>query len=169
MYAATIVTVIAAVLFYKIKWDEDQLDVTFYHMASDKISNGFRIVQLSDLHLKEFGEKNELLVQRVKNLKPDLIAVTGDMNMAHNDDYQVVLELCTQMKEIAAVYYVMGNHEFVDFADRKTKIAEDIEETGVHLLTNEWEEVIINGSISEIGGLVNETVNYEKRGGKQFM
>ena len=39
--------------------DGDQLEVTFYHVESDKILNGFRVVQLSDLHLKEFGEKNQ--------------------------------------------------------------------------------------------------------------
>ena len=48
----------------EIKWDGDQLEVTFYHVESDKILNGFRVVQLSDLHLKEFGEKNQELVER---------------------------------------------------------------------------------------------------------
>lgn len=69
---------IAAALAWKIKWDGDQLEVTFYHVESDKILNGFRVVQLSDLHLKEFGEKNQELVERVRRLKPDIIAVTGD-------------------------------------------------------------------------------------------
>ena len=108
-------------------------------------------------------------MERIGKLKPDIIAVTGDMNMVRNDDYHVVLELCGQLTQIADVYYVMGNHEFVDFADRKTEIAKDIEGTGVHLLTNASEKTTVNGSLIEIGGLVNETANYEKRGGKKFM
>lgn len=167
--AAISIAVMAAALAWKIKWDGNQLEVSFYHVESDKILNGFRIVQLSDLHLKEFGEKNRELVERIGKLKPDIIAVTGDMNMVRNDDYHVVLELCGQLTQIADVYYVMGNHEFVDFADRKTEIAKDIEGTGVHLLTNASEKTTVNGSLIEIGGLVNETANYEKRGGKKFM
>lgn len=167
--AAVTAAIVAAVLARVIQADENRLEVSFYHLVSDKIQNGFRVVQLSDLHLKEFGEKNQELVERVKKLEPDVIAITGDMNMAHNDDYHVVLELCEQLVGLADVYYVMGNHEFVDFADRKTDIGKDIEATNVHLLTNRFEKVSVNGNEIEIGGLVNEPVNYEQRGGSQFM
>lgn len=169
LIGAAVLMIAGAALLFKIKWDENRLEVTFYHVISDKVLDGFRVVQLSDLHLKEFGENNEILVERVKNLKPDLIAITGDMNMVNNDDYHVVLELCRKLIEITDVYYVMGNHEFVDFADRKIPIDEDIEKTGVHLLTNSSEKITVNGSEIEIGGLVNEPVNYEQRGGSEFM
>ena len=71
--AAISIAVMAAALAWKIKWDGNQLEVSFYHVESDKILNGFRIVQLSDLHLKEFGEKNRELVERIGKLKPDII------------------------------------------------------------------------------------------------
>jgi uncharacterized protein len=42
--------------------------------------DGFRIVQLSDIHLKEFTEEAFLqaVVRKVNALRPDLIALTGD-------------------------------------------------------------------------------------------
>ena len=96
-----------------------------------------------------------------------IIAVTGSMNMVRNDDCHVVLELCAQLTQISDVYYVMGNHEFVDFADRKTDIAKDIEETGVRLLTNESEKVTVNGSLIEIGDWSMNLPTMKKRGGKK--
>ena len=119
--------------------DQNTLELSFYHVKSGKVREGFRIIQLSDLHLKEFGENNQELVERVKILEPDIIAITGDMNMEQNDDYHVVLDLCRQLVEITDVYYVMGNHELVDYAHRRTRIREDIEKTGVHMLFNHAE------------------------------
>ena len=126
-------------------------------------------VQLSDLHLKEFGENNQELVERVKILEPDIIAITGDMNMEQNDDYHVVLDLCRQLVEITDVYYVMGNHELVDYAHRRTRIREDIEKTGVHMLFNHAEMIQVNTNDIYIGGLINEPYNYVEYGGKRFM
>ena len=102
-------------------------------------------------------------------LSPDIIAVTGDMNMEHNDDYHVVLDLCRQLVEITDVYYVMGNHELVDYAHRKTGIRDDIEKTGVHMLFNRAEMIQVNGNEICIGGLINEPYNYVEYGGKKFM
>lgn len=153
----------------KIQADQNTLELSFYHVKSEKVKEGFRIVQLSDLHLKEFGEKNRDLVERVNALSPDIIAVTGDMNMEHNDDYHVVLDLCRQLVEITDVYYVMGNHELVDYAHRKTGIRDDIEKTGVHMLFNRAEMIQVNGNEICIGGLINEPYNYVEYGGKKFM
>src|SRR5215468_3755311 len=42
--------------------------------------HGFRIVQLSDIHLDEFTEPVflEHAIRRINNLSPDLVLVTGD-------------------------------------------------------------------------------------------
>ncbi|MCC3395118.1 glycosyltransferase [Clostridiales bacterium AHG0011] len=160
---------VLAALWQKIMSDQNTLELSFYHVKSGKVREGFRIIQLSDLHLKEFGENNQELVERVKILEPDIIAITGDMNMEQNDDYHVVLDLCRQLVEITDVYYVMGNHELVDYAHRRTRIREDIEKTGVHMLFNHAEMIQVNTNDIYIGGLINEPYNYVEYGGKRFM
>ena len=41
--------------------------------------DGYRIAVVSDLHAKEFGEGNRVLLDYVRDLEPDLVAVVGDI------------------------------------------------------------------------------------------
>ena len=156
-------------LYHYILREENTLEVSFYHLQSDKVESGFRIVQLSDLHLHEFGEKNSELVDWVRRLEPDIIVITGDMNNHFDDDTHVVTDLCSQLVEITDVYYVMGNHEWVDYIDRHTTIKKDIVATGVTMLQNNYVVTELNGNRVVIGGLVNEVSNFDKYEGPQFM
>lgn len=160
---------VAAGIWYYVSVEINTLEVSFYHLQSDNVNSSFRIVQLSDLHLHEFGEKNAVLVDWVRRLNPDIIAITGDMNNHFDDDTHVVTELCSQLTKITDVYYVMGNHEWVDHIDRKTSIKQDILATGVTILENSYLETQLNGNKVVIGGLVNEVSNYEKYNGPKFM
>ena len=149
--------------------EENTLEVSFYHLQSDKVESGFRIVQLSDLHLHEFGEKNAELVDWVRRLEPDIIVITGDMNNHFDDDTHVVTELCSQLVEITDVYYVMGNHEWVDHIDRHTTIKADIVATGITMLENSYIVTELNGNRVVIGGLVTEVPNYDNYNVSKFM
>ena len=46
-----------------------------------KVKNPIKIVQLSDLHSKEFGKDNKKLLNKVLNENPDLILLTGDKRL----------------------------------------------------------------------------------------
>ena len=48
-------------------------EVSFYEIQSEKVSDLIRVVELSDLHNAEFGEKNSELVEKIETLHPDLI------------------------------------------------------------------------------------------------
>ncbi|MCL1807947.1 MAG: metallophosphoesterase [Oscillospiraceae bacterium] len=79
--------------------------------------DGFRIVQLSDLHQKTFGKDNETLLGLVRDAKPDMIALTGDL-IDSVEAFSYAVELLPKLTAIAPVYYVTGNHEWS--ADGKT-------------------------------------------------
>ena len=75
--------------------------------------DGFRIVQLSDLHGAVFGEGNARLLARVRAAKPDLIALTGDL--ADRDTVLADVDaLLAALVGLAPVYYVSGNHEWTN-------------------------------------------------------
>ncbi|MCC8089931.1 MAG: metallophosphoesterase [Oscillospiraceae bacterium] len=73
--------------------------------------DGFRIVQLSDIHGAEFGAGNRRLLASVRAAEPDIIALTGDLT-DEDSDMAVIETLLSGLVEIAPVYYVSGNHEW---------------------------------------------------------
>ena len=66
--------------------------VTTEHVyESDKIPtsfDGYRIVQISDLHDATFGDNQAHLVEKVRAAKPDAIFLTGDLVDSRRYDLQ---------------------------------------------------------------------------------
>jgi predicted MPP superfamily phosphohydrolase len=97
--------------------------------------NGYRIVQLSDLHGKSFGKDNSQLVAAVKEAKPDIIVITGDLIEDKNSGAWARI-LLTKLKEIAPVYFVTGNHEWA--SGGLVELFEIIKDCGVTALRNDY-------------------------------
>ena len=79
--ALIILALIAAAAAFLIKDSREDLEISRYEVNSKKLPesfDGFKIVQLSDLHGAEFGEDGMELVDKVGSLEPDMIALTGD-------------------------------------------------------------------------------------------
>ena len=141
---------------------------SYYQVQSDKLTSNVRVVQLSDLHLHEFGDHNADLIERITALKPDIIAITGDMNDKLVDDYSVVTDLCEELVKIAPVYYVPGNHEWPKIVFDHSPIREDLEAIGVHFLADETETLEVNGNTIAIGGVAEAPASYERYASAYF-
>lgn len=127
---------------------------TFYEIEDEKIQHPFRIALLTDLHLHEFGEDNIRLVEEITRLKPDIIAMAGDMMNMEDPNTAPVVTLCRQLVQIAPVYFSYGNHEKQAIrVDQISTLNLDLEALGVHVLHNRYETVNINGNLLDIGGL----------------
>lgn len=96
---------------------------------------GYRIAVISDLHGKEFGEDNEKLIDYVRDLEPDLIAVTGDL-IHDQDQMAMVKPVAKGLASIAPTYYVTGNHEWA--AKVVPELEELLEACGINVLSNEY-------------------------------
>ncbi len=97
--------------------------------------NGYRIVQLSDLHGKSFGKNNERLVSAVKSAKPDIIVITGDL-IEDSKSGAWARSLFQSLTPIAPVYYVTGNHEWA--SGGLVELFQIIDDCGVIPLRNEY-------------------------------
>ena len=100
------------------RWERNQLKTEYYRIYSGKIKKKCRFVFLSDLHEKEFGEGNALLLQRIQELKPDFILIGGDFPISHSsedtdirDEAEKGISLLDSLKRKYKVYYSFGNHE----------------------------------------------------------
>lgn len=146
--ALIILALIAAAAEFLIKDSREDLEISRYEVASQKLPesfDGFKIVQLSDLHGAEFGEDGMELVEKVKELEPDIIALTGDF-VTDEGDLAAVKKLAGRLTELCPVYFVSGNHEFG--SGLAVKVRNILERAGVKYLSNEY--LTINRGEDEI-------------------
>ncbi len=97
---------------------------------------GFKIVQISDLHIGQMmtGETLKLIVEQVNNLKPDLIAITGDIADGSTAKLLQDVKPLKNLKALKGVYFVTGNHEYYSGVKEWTVA---IEKMGIKVLNNE--------------------------------
>lgn len=136
--ALIILALIAAAAAFLIKDSREDLEISRYEVASQKLPesfDGFKIVQLSDLHGAEFGEDGMELVEKVKELEPDMIALTGDF-VTDEGDLAAVEKLAARLVKLCPVYFVSGNHEFG--SGLAVKVRNILERAGVKYLSNEY-------------------------------
>lgn len=136
--ALIILALIAAAAAFLIKDSREDLEISRYEVASQKLPesfDGFKIVQLSDLHGAEFGEDGMELVDKVGSLEPDMIALTGDF-VTDEGDLAAVEKLAARLVKLCPVYFVSGNHEFG--SGLAVKVRNILERAGVKYLNNEY-------------------------------
>lgn len=150
--ALIILALIAAAAAFLIKDSRDDHEISRYEVKSQKLPesfDGFKIVQLSDLHGAEFGEDGMELVEKVKELEPDIIALTGDF-VTDEGDLAAVEKLAARLVKLCPVYFVSGNHEFG--SGLAVKVRNILERAGVKYLSNEYltisrgeDEILLGG------------------------
>ncbi|MGL5754652.1 MAG: metallophosphoesterase [Paraclostridium sp.] len=104
--------VLGTVLFYKN--ETGKLEITRHEIQNTKIPkefNGFKIVQVSDLHNKSFGKNNEKLLRLIESENPDIVVVTGDLVEGDNKNFHIALNLIDELVKKYEVYHIIGNHE----------------------------------------------------------
>lgn len=85
----------------------EKISVTDYEYRSDRVPlpfDGFKIAAVSDLHCKEIGKDNEVLIDRIKSLKPDIILCAGDMVTDHSKHMYVAIRL---LKDFQKNLYIL--------------------------------------------------------------
>ena len=153
----TILTLISFLLIIFIGWTlwgNTALEVNEYEIVSDRIPqgfDGFRIVQVSDLHNAEFGEGNSKLLELLSQTEPDIIVLTGDLIDSRNTDIEIALAFAREALKIAPVYYISGNHEarVSEYEGLKMGLAE----AGVIVLENQKVEITREGESITLMGI----------------
>ena len=168
---------------------------TFYCVSSLKVNNNIRVVQISDLHNCTYGKDNEILIDRVEKLKPDLIIYTGDCIDTGSERNGKVISLCMELAKIAPSYYIYGNNEvqtyydtpltqaaldkkfgFTDddrnpqqLLDMDDPFAEKLEDVGVKVLKNASDTLKIGATNVEVYGVLTSNPSaFWSYGGESF-
>lgn len=71
--------------------------------------DGIRIVQISDLHGKEFSGNK---LEKVSSLHPDILVITGDVLDRAHSDYRYIQRVLGPMQAKFGKFFVPGNNEY---------------------------------------------------------
>lgn len=168
VYAGLVLaTVNAGIILYGSIIGKTQFDVkeiTFQSPNLPAAFKGYRIVQLSDLHIGSW-EGNAQALQRMVNIvnaqRPDLIVFTGDLINNQTKELDNFQHILSDLQAKDGVYSILGNHDYGPYYHWESKRAqvENLEELkkreaemGWILLNNE--HIILhqgNDSIALIG------------------
>lgn len=156
-----------ALLIFFFYFQNNSIVTNEFTIRSDKLPenfNEYKIVQLSDLHNKSFGNDQSYLIKKVKKTEPDLIVFTGDLIDSEKYDEEPSLILMEKLVQLAPVYYVTGNHEWWsgDFETLESKL----NSIGVQVMRNRAEEISIEDEKIQIIGIddsANGKESYEDR------
>jgi predicted MPP superfamily phosphohydrolase len=98
--------------------------------------SGFRIAQLSDLHLGPISRKRflESVVEKTNALRPDLVVITGDLVDASVARLGKSLAPLAKLSPRAGVAFVTGNHEYYSGAEEWVAF---LRSRGIRVLMNE--------------------------------
>ena len=114
------------VLFMGTMVGPDQLHVKRVTLEFDslpKAFDGYRIVQLSDMHLgsmkQEFAQR---MVAQVNELHPDAILFTGDLQNMRPQELVRHAPTLVHLHPVDGIFSVLGNHDYADYV--KTATAE---------------------------------------------
>ena len=78
--------------------------------------DGVRIAHISDIHFGHLlgPERLAQAVDAVRAVKPDLIAITGDLVDLSGDEAPLLFEHLSLLKATLGVFIVLGNHDHLD-------------------------------------------------------
>ncbi|WP_161520451.1 metallophosphoesterase [Bacillus cereus] len=114
------------------------ISITEVKITSSKIPSsfkGYKILQISDLHNKKFGDNQDVLIQKMKSIDPDIIAITGDLIDSKSYDAEVSMQLIREMVKKYPVYFVTGNHE--QWSGKYNSLEKELKKYSVNVLRNE--------------------------------
>lgn len=119
--------VIAIVAFLAMWWgalvnrfrvDVREVDFEFPHLPA--AFDGFKIVQISDLHVGTYGDDDRFvrkLVGVINGLYPDAVMFTGDIVNRHSSELIPFVDALSGIEAPYGVFSILGNHDYGDYAD----------------------------------------------------
>lgn len=102
-------------------------ETEFYSNNLPKGFDGYRIVQISDIHIGSWQGNPEAikrLVDMVNEQKPDLIVFTGDLVNQQSHELDGFQDILSKLNAPDGVYSILGNHDYGSYYHWKSKKAE---------------------------------------------
>ena len=122
--------VLAVAMFYGWQFGWKTLSVRRVELSFDNLPaefDGYKILQLSDLHIGTYGNNTNLLkkiVQRVNDEKADLIVYTGDLINTSSKEIMPFEPILSGLQAKDGIVSVLGNHDYCIYAMSRQRPAD---------------------------------------------
>jgi predicted MPP superfamily phosphohydrolase len=118
-----------------------------------KAFDGFRIAQLSDIHISPFTTANYIhrCVSITNELKPDLIALTGDYIAWDTEQQGEVVRTLVGLRAPFGVFGCLGNHE--EESGTEESITRLFTAQGIHILRQARAPIVLGGETLNLIGI----------------
>ena len=86
--------------------------------------DGYRLVQISDIHARSYANRQKSLlrvVEIINSQNPDLIAFTGDIITLDASELESIKEILKELKAKDGIVAVVGNHDYGIYSDPSHK------------------------------------------------
>ena len=106
-----ILSVILIVVVYNI-FDNNRIKVVEQQIVIDDLPEefeGFKILQIADLHGKTFGKDQKRLLKLMNSIDYDMIAICGDMVDRHTEDNEPFFDILNGLDNKENIFYVKGD------------------------------------------------------------
>lgn len=146
-------------------WQDNVISTTKLTIKNTKVPDafkGYKILQISDLHNKDFGEQ---LAKKSQELAPDIIVLTGDLVDSRRTNIQTALNQVEKLVDLAPIYYVNGNHEAR--IDSYQDLVAGLKELKVTVLENEKLTLVKDTATIDLIGLNDRKFFPSENSGEQ--
>lgn len=147
--------ILSIIIYLFLYYENNALVTTKLDLYLSGLPSGFneyKILEISDLQGKEFGNNNINLVSKIEKVSPDLIIITGDLIESSHYDEKSALNFIDQIKVLAPVYFITGNHE-VNTLQYFDSLENKLKERGIKILRNSNDTIERNGDSIAVLGL----------------
>lgn len=129
--------------------------------------DGYKIVQISDIHLGSWGRNYSYMepaIKKINEQQADLLLFTGDIVNNYSQEMDGWNKYFQQLEAKDGKYAVLGNHDYGDYSEWEkeedkaanlTAIQQHIRNFGFKLLSNEFVQLQKDSGIIELLGVGN--------------
>jgi len=141
---------------YGLLWGRLNLETTEKRIRLPRLPKafeGFRIAQLSDIHIGPFMPETEIrkYVAIANAMKPDMTVLTGDFVTWVGDPQQAVVNALSGLRAPFGVFGCLGNHDA--WAKVEDSITELFRQIGFRILRQEAVDIAIHGEAFHLMGI----------------
>ncbi|MEZ4798129.1 MAG: metallophosphoesterase [Flavobacteriaceae bacterium] len=160
---------------YKGRYNFKVLKYTLHFEDLPEAFDGYRITQISDLHIGSFDnkEKVEYAIDLINQQASDTILFTGDMVNNKAEEMLPFKDSFTKLNAKDGMFSILGNHDYGDYVrwdsdELKAKNLNDLQhiqkEIGFDLLRNESRFIEKNGQRIALVGVENWGKGFKQKG-----